>query len=915
MAGKGDIVEQALKLVMGGGDNAATAALRQSAQQATDIPAHLRPGFKVEAAPGADEETRNLVNYLSQRDPSLSFDPQSLAERREDLGTTVPGFHGSPRNIERFSNQYSSPEGYWGGHHYFTTSPVDASVNYATPEGADLFRRLERSIERTLDNFNPSDVTEWYAGKYGSSEGINPVDPKIVKEYADDIARQELGITNEGAVYPVNLRMKNPVKIDSPNQTFWGYDTQYDEAGDIVSEGGPAADLFQATRDVLADYNVRDKEADELIGKLYERAIDYGGIDAKSYNDILRGSHMDLYDEEGNMVSMGHVMADAFRRMGHDSIDMPTDVFAGGLGRAGMAGTGGDTRHYIIFDPQNVRSRFGAFDPFKAASKRISDAEGGAIEGNNDIDDAVRIAKGNGGAFTKIVRSLFGPLEKEGLEALTKAGSGYKGIPGKPDVVKIPLVGEVEAKPLKPIEQAAETYMQRLGRPGAHRIDVFDPLDEEFAAKVAEEYGKMKHAPTDPAVKRAYDALAQETLDQLEAAKRAGIDFTFVKGEDPYKLSPSLGYADLAERGHMYVFPTEQGFGSDVAFDPVNNPLLKRIGKLGDLDDATVNDAFRIVHDLYGHYGPGNPFFRAPGEERAFKLHSKMYSPEALPAMASETRGQNSWLNFGPYGRYNRAANAAETIYADQKTGIMPPWTYEKADGGAIDDAIRIAKDVGGSTSQDDMQATYAALENANVPQSAAPIEPRYPDKAARQMAARKAAIAEAMGGISRDREPTDLEYWNSLPPEAREELIAQYPELKEQMQLANEVNYYENAQRAKASQPYDTRSMTHDASIPRTEMKVNLPLFGGEYSIGAAPYNVAEGLQNVAQAAYDFKTMPAYFFPATAPFALGADILESRLSDDPTGFLLNAAFTPAGGKLAKEAVSPIVKKALSLTR
>ena len=882
MAGKKDIVEQALKLVMGGGgDDAAKIALRQSAQRAADIPAHLRPGFKVEAAPGADEETRNLVDYLSQRDPSLSFDPQSLAERREDLGTTVPGFHGSPRNIERFTNQYSSPEGYWGGHHYFTTSPVDASVNYATPEGADLFRRLEGSIERTLDNFNPSDVTEWYAGKYGSSEGINPVDPKIVKEYADDIARQELGITNEGAVYPVNLRMKNPVKIDSPNQTFWGYDTQYDEAGDIVSEGGPAADLFQATRDALADYNVRDREADELIGKLYERAIDYGGIDAKSYNDILRGSHMDLYDEEGNMVSMGHVMADAFRRMGHDSIDMPTDVFAGGLGRAGMAGTGGDTRHYIIFDPKNVRSRFGAFDPFKAASERIADAEGGAIEGNDDIDDAVRIAKGNGGAFTKIVKSLFGPAEREGLEALTKAGSGYKGIPGKPDVVKIPLVGEVEAKPLRPIEQAAETYMQRLGRPGAHRIDVFDPLDEELAAKVAEEYGKMKHAPTDPSVKRAYDALAQETLDQLEAAKGAGIDFTFVKGEDPYKLSPSLGYADLAERGHMYVFPTEQGFGSDVAFDPVNNPLLKRIGPLGDLENATVNDAFRIVHDLYGHYGPGNPFFRAPGEERAFKLHSKMYTPEALPAMASETRGQNSWLNFGPYGRYNRKANAAETIYADQKTGIMPPWTYEKADGGAIDDAIRIAKDVGGGTStpvmmEDAKGNKYDAQGNIIPPTSPGPSP-------ARSDVTPQSVAAEAVN------DP------------------ATYDALMERYAIPDrDIAEYEALKTAVSQQPQAVQQMTHVGDRPRREMTIDMPLFGGEYSMGTAPYDVAEGLQGAAQTAYDFKTAPLYFSGLAAPFALAADVLESRLADDPTGFILNAALTPQGASAAKSALGAI---------
>ena len=134
-------------------------------------------------------------------------------------------------------------------------------------------------------------------------------------------------------------------------------------------------------------------------------------------------------------------------------------------------------------------------------------------------------------------------------------------------------------------------------------------------------------------------------------------------------------------------------------------------------------------------------------------------------------------------------------------------------------------------------------------------------------------------------------------------------------MRLASEVDYYENAQRAKASQPYSTQSMTHDAPVPRTEMKINMPLFGGEYSMGTAPYDVAEGLQGMAQGAYDFKTMPAYFFPPTAPFALAADVVESRLADDPVGLLANVMLTPAGGKLAKDISRPIVNKALSLTR
>jgi len=116
--------------------------------------------------------------------------------------------------------------------------------------------------------------------------------------------------------------------------------------------------------------------------------------------------------------------------------------------------------------------------------------------------------------------------------------------------------------------------------------------------------------------------------------------------------------------------------GSDY-FDAAKNPLLKRVGTIGDKQDAVANDAFRAVHDAFGHFGSGNPFFRRQGEERAFLEHSRMYSPEARGAMTSETRGQNSWLNSGPYGLWNRTANTDDTVFADQKIGLMPSWTWE----------------------------------------------------------------------------------------------------------------------------------------------------------------------------------------------------------------------------------------------
>ena len=135
----------------------------------------------------------------------------------------------------------------------------------------------------------------------------------------------------------------------------------------------------------------------------------------------------------------------------------------------------------------------------------------------------------------------------------------------------------------------------------------------------------------------------------------------------------------MRDRGQLHVFPTLEGFGSGVRLTReqiANNPLLQDAGVRFAGQPATVNDVFRAVHDAFGHNGPGNPFFRAPGEERAWGHHSLMYSPAARPAMTTETRGQNSWLNYGPFGEQNRTANAADTVYADQKIGVLPEFAW-----------------------------------------------------------------------------------------------------------------------------------------------------------------------------------------------------------------------------------------------
>jgi hypothetical protein len=95
----------------------------------------------------------------------------------------------------------------------------------------------------------------------------------------------------------------------------------------------------------------------------------------------------------------------------------------------------------------------------------------------------------------------------------------------------------------------------------------------------------------------------------------------------------------------------------------------------GPLVPVLANDLFRAVHDAFGH-GLEGAGFRAQGEENAWQAHARLFTGSAVAAITSETRGQNSWLNYGPHGETNRAAKIEDTVFGDQKTGLMPEWTW-----------------------------------------------------------------------------------------------------------------------------------------------------------------------------------------------------------------------------------------------
>ena len=312
----------------------------------------------------------------------------------------------------------------------------------------------------------------------------------------------------------------------------------------------------------------------------------------------------------------------------------------------------------------------GAVDPhpFDSSYRRDSDRATGAPERQFEGDVAAQAAAAglpNGGG----VRGSAGQLE-----SAPGADLGFDGpLADLPATVTVDGAS-VTFGPFAPARQAAADYMAKAGLPYAPATRYVE-VDVERARRIADAFENMAHDPNDPRVKAAYDALVRETMAQWEAVKATGLVVEFITGADPYG-NPRNAILDVVQNNHLWVYPTDAGFGGTESADVdiSGNPLLAVVpGERIAGQPVRVNDLFRIVHDYFGHIKEGVGF-RAGGEENAWRSHWAMFSPLARAALTTETRGQNSWVNFGPFAEFNKTAGPGETQYAPQKVGLLPDW-------------------------------------------------------------------------------------------------------------------------------------------------------------------------------------------------------------------------------------------------
>lgn len=208
-------------------------------------------------------------------------------------------------------------------------------------------------------------------------------------------------------------------------------------------------------------------------------------------------------------------------------------------------------------------------------------------------------------------------------------------------------------------------------------------LDESKSIAVAQSFETSPHAPLNPLTRLAYQRFCNETREQFALLRDAGLSI------EPWdhEGQPYSGSADMAadvHGGHIHFFLTKRGHGNaDDDLDQRTNPLLQPAKVTLDGHKLVVNDLFRVVHDVLGHAIHGFQFGPL-GEENAWRSHRATFSPLAAWAMTTETRGQNSWFNFGPHvlnaaGKPIRRGDpgfvpANTRPYALQKMCLLPAW-------------------------------------------------------------------------------------------------------------------------------------------------------------------------------------------------------------------------------------------------
>lgn len=292
-----------------------------------------------------------------------------------DDGTPIEFYHGSTNDFDTFDITYAAKGSYVGKGFYFSNSEEDINSNY-TGGGNDHEHRIERLADRIQSN--------GYENEFGelTEEQIEAAEEDW--DYAVKLARQ---LTSDGLEieYKCFLRIEEPFVLDDePLYSFeidfehytelakatvdedeYEYEEDYIEAleeeawgifgdiedDDIVYAMPKTETLLSALRECAEDFSDHDIEA--AIQDLKEQFEGSTFSNKDVFDWIRHNDHLTYMTDDDGDVACTLYFSDVVKKMGHDGIIM--DAYEANK-QWRMSGIDKDTYHYIVFDPNQIKS-------------------------------------------------------------------------------------------------------------------------------------------------------------------------------------------------------------------------------------------------------------------------------------------------------------------------------------------------------------------------------------------------------------------------------------------------------------------------------------------------------------------------------------------------------------------------------
>ena len=205
--------------------------------------------------------------------------------------------------------------------------------------------------------------------------------------------------------------------------------------------------------------------------------------------------------------------------------------------------------------------------------------------------------------------------------------------------------------PVASAAEAAQNYMKQSGMGEWKAPDSQLQVDHHRGHAQNLAYQKAMKEPEAPGIRDSYESMRQHVNTQYDYMTRP-------------KEAGGMGFQ--AEFTDTDPYPNPSDMAKDVAQGRIRAMKTETTGGHAYFSNEE-NDRFRAVHDVFGHAAVGRGFSRH-GEEAAFVAHRQMFPKEAHAALTSETRGQNSYLNYSGTGEFPEQS---------QKLIGLPEWASE----------------------------------------------------------------------------------------------------------------------------------------------------------------------------------------------------------------------------------------------